>query len=76
MVKQSDIDRACDQAATQAVAFFRSHIKTIVKEAIRELARDAWSEFVHYLLTENWVRLLAALIFGASVLLLYIKEHT
>lgn len=68
------LDEAADQAATQAAAIVISGMRNALKLAIKDLLRDYRREFIEYLLTERWLRLLGGLLFVLAVLGLYFKE--
>lgn len=73
---QRMLDEASDQAATQAAAIVVHQLRPALKAALKEMFREWRIEFIEYLLTEKWIRLIAAILFALSVIGLYWKEHT
>lgn len=69
------LDKAADQAATQAAAIVIHQLRGALKLALKDLFSDWRRDFIDYLLTEKWIRLLAAVLFALSVIGLYFKEH-
>lgn len=78
MAKQEDIDKASDQAATQAAAivrhWFEQNLKYQLMAAIKDIYWELWRELFKYLYKANWVRLLAGLLTLASAITLWFKE--
>ena len=72
---QRMLDAAADQAATQAAALVAHQLRGALKLALKDLVHDYRIEFIEYLLTERWLRLLAALLFLLSVIGLWLEEH-
>lgn len=74
MAKQNDIDKASDQAATQAAALVIARLKPAIKQAITDLAREYRRDSLEYLLHHKWIRALVGLLFIAGLIAAWIKE--
>lgn len=78
MSKQEDIDKASDQAATQAsaltISWLREHLKKELEAALKDIYWQLWRDLFYYLYKANWFRLLAGLLTLASAITLWVRD--
>lgn len=78
MGRQEELDKAADQAATQAAAivrhWFEQNLKYQLIAAIKDIYWELWRDLFKYLYRANWVRLLVGIMTLASAIILWVKE--
>jgi hypothetical protein len=77
--EQEKLDKAADQASTQAAAltihWFRENLRKEIKAALKEIYWQLWSDLFRYLYRANWFRLVVGLLTLLSALSLWLHEN-